>query len=73
VGSTAEIKGSRAWLLPVVDFGVAIGLVMGFLFNVVLRKGRCFVGGGDHVSSCVGGRGGLDFVLVLEEGSERQS
>jgi hypothetical protein len=73
VGSTAEVKGSRAWLLPIVDFGVAIGLVVGFLFNVVLRKGRCLVGGGDHVSSCVGGRGGLDFVLVLEEESERES
>ena len=73
MGSTAEVKGSRARLLPVVDFGVAIGLVVGFLFNVVLREGRCFVGGGDHVSSCVGVWERLDLVLVLEEGSERKS
>jgi hypothetical protein len=46
-------------LLPVVDFGVAIGLVVGFLLDVVLRKGRCFVGGGDHVSSCAGVLGRL--------------
>jgi hypothetical protein len=73
VGSTAEVKGSRAWLLPVVDFGVAIGLVVGFLLDVVLRQGRYLVGRGDHIPSCVGGRGGLDSVLVLEEGSERKS
>jgi hypothetical protein len=67
-GSTAEVKGSRAWLLPVVDFGVAIGLVVGFLLDVVLRKGRGLVGGGDHVSSCAGVWGGL-----LLDGSERKS
>jgi hypothetical protein len=27
---------------------------VGFLLDVVLRKGRCLVGGGDHVSSCAG-------------------
>jgi hypothetical protein len=80
VGSTAEVKGSRAWLLPVVDFGVAIGLVVGFLLDVVLRQGRCLVGRGDHISSCVGAGTWtgllvlvLVLVLVLEEGSERKS
>lgn len=49
---TAEVIGGGAWVLPVVDdFGVAIGLVVGFLFDVVLllRKGRGVVGGGDHI------------------------
>lgn len=58
-------------MLPVVDFGVAIGLVVCFLLDVVLREGRCFVGGGDHVSCCVGAWEG--FVLVLVQGSERKS
>lgn len=59
-------------MLPVVDFGVAIGLVVGFLLDVVLRQGRCFVGRGDHISSCVGA-GTWIGLLVLEEGSERKS
>jgi hypothetical protein len=71
VGSTAEVKGSRARLLPVVDFGVAIGLVVGFLLDVVLRQGRCLVGRGHHSSSCVGA--GTWIGLLLEEGSERKS
>lgn len=52
-GHTAEVEGCWAWLRPVVDFGGAIGLVLGFLLDVVLREGRGVVGGGDHVSrSC---------------------
>jgi hypothetical protein len=68
-GSTAEVKGSGAWLLPVVDFGVTIGLVVGFLLDVVLRKSRCFVGGGDHVSS---GDGAGARMGLLAEGNERK-
>lgn len=50
---TAEVEGSRAWVGPVVDFGIAIGLVVCFLLDVVLRKGRGVVGSGNHVSrSC---------------------
>ena len=48
---TAEVEGCWAWVRPVVDFGGAIGLVLGFLLDVVLLKGRGVVGGGDHVSS----------------------
>lgn len=70
-GSTAEVKGSRAWLLPVVDFGVAIGLVVGFLLDVLLRKGRCLVGGGDHVSSCAGVCACVGGLLLVD-GSERK-
>ena len=51
---TAEVEGCWAWVGPVVDFGGAIGLVLGFLLDVVLRQGRGVVGGGDHCScSCV--------------------
>lgn len=53
VGHTAEVEGCWAWVGPVVDFGGAIGLVLGFLLDVVLREGRGVVGGGDHCSrSC---------------------
>lgn len=42
---------------PVVDFGGAIGLVYGFLLDVLLHVGRGIVGGGDHVPcSCLEGR-----------------
>lgn len=58
-------------MLPVVDFCVAIGLVVCFLLDIVLREGRCLVGGGDHCSSCAGAWGGE--LLVLVEGSERKT
>ena len=50
VRHTAEVEGCWAWVGPVVDFGVAIGLVVGFLLDVVLREGRGVVGGGNHCS-----------------------
>jgi hypothetical protein len=48
-GRTAEVEGCWPWLRPVVDFGGAIGLVLGFLLDVVLRKCRGVVGSGDHI------------------------
>jgi hypothetical protein len=48
-GRTAEVEGCWAWVRPVVDFGGAIGLVLRFLLDGVLREGRGVVGGGDHV------------------------
>ena len=37
---------------PIVDFGMAIGLVSGVLLNVLRLKGRGGVACGDHGSYC---------------------